>query len=407
MIDSATVARCSTPFGINELFTRFVACVFVALRGVLNAFRHQRTVHPNRGCSRQSPHLVLNAFRHQRTVHPIEWTFDELTRMCSTPFGINELFTGCVHAARRWRVVCSTPFGINELFTLKSPSPCRVGGWCSTPFGINELFTWLAWHGMAADQMCSTPFGINELFTSRDLADDSCSIRVLNAFRHQRTVHMTAIVARVPSRDVLNAFRHQRTVHRTVTQPRIIRCSAQRLSASTNCSPVVVTAHVLRHWPVLNAFRHQRTVHLPPSPRTARSNEVLNAFRHQRTVHAVARMLRRATPSRAQRLSASTNCSPCGTFRPGTSSTCAQRLSASTNCSPWRVFSLTTPPTSAQRLSASTNCSLGSSRSERANDALCSTPFGINELFTRPVMPGSRLRNVLNAFRHQRTVHTL
>ena len=109
---------------------------------------------------------MLNAFRHQRTVH----SRDPLGRIrphqpCSTPFGINELFTkgilrGCVP-----RTLCSTPFGINELFTVAvlfhrglSPTVLNAFRHQRTVHSIGSI-------SLSSARSCSTPFGINELFT--------------------------------------------------------------------------------------------------------------------------------------------------------------------------------------------------------------------------------------------------
>ena len=131
----------------------------------------------------------------------------------------------------------------------------------------------------------------------------------------------------------------------------------------------------------------------------------------------------------AQRLSASTNCSLGRSGRQLVGLPGAQRLSASTNCSRGCRIANVARSTGAQRLSASTNCSPNAGCFLRRGIARCSTPFGINELFTgtrrrvqgrlesaqrlsastncSPVWRsrGNAGGDVLNAFRHQRTVH--
>ena len=85
---------------------------------------------------------------------------------CSTPFGINELFTFRMGQDKGLvQHMCSTPFGINELFTREILIPQISLPVCSTPFGINELFTWRDFAAFITAE-CSTPFGINELFTT-------------------------------------------------------------------------------------------------------------------------------------------------------------------------------------------------------------------------------------------------
>ena len=268
-----------------------------------------------------SPKLfVLNAFRHQRTIHEANPLLVDSNGLCSTPFGINERFTpappdywllsGCAQ-----RLSASTN---DSLFDPTASAPvvgCAQRLSASTNDSHVRSVALLA--GIGAQRLsastnvspkCSTPFGINERFT----------IYVLNAFRHQRTIHNSASTSVMSVNDVLNAFRHQRTFHKLV----------------------------------LNAFRHQRTFH-QGRPQLLAGQRVLNAFRHQRTFHSPGPGCR-SRPSCAQRLSASTNDSPFDRRR------ClgAQRLSASTNDSP-AAFGLSL-----------------------AKTTKCSTPFGINERFT-------------------------
>ena len=86
------------------------------------------------------------------------------------------------------------------------------------------------------------------------------STLVLNAFRHERMNHETVEEKSGRRDDVLNAFRHQRMNHFRRAPRRPCGCGAQRLSASTNESPLIRRGHpmTLR---VLNAFRHQRMNH--------------------------------------------------------------------------------------------------------------------------------------------------
>jgi len=114
------------------------------------------------------------------------------TRLCSTPFGIGEVFTDGNKANQTGGDACSTPFGIGEVFTREAERPrvlLRVlnafrhrrglhwtetdgsGSYaeCSTPFGIGEVFT--TNDDLAPDMIlvCSTPFGIGEVFTAPPL----------------------------------------------------------------------------------------------------------------------------------------------------------------------------------------------------------------------------------------------
>ena len=254
--------------------------------------------------------------------------------------------------------------------------------------------------------MCSTPFGINERFTvgmGLTIPQNQCAQRlsastndsrgdermgwsrhaVLNAFRHQRTIHGEQIGEHPEHPVVLNAFRHQRTIHHIFADVRdsAIR-GAQRLSASTNDSPYAAgdfsggfecstpfginerftLMSALGTWPVgvvLNAFRHQRTIHLKFSPLFHDLDAVLNAFRHQRTIHGCLEAVGTAVVK------------------------CSTPFGINERFTPRNRGSIL-PLDSAQRLSASTNDSLAWKLIVSRSVTPCSTPFGINERFTAP-----------------------
>ena len=348
---------------------------------VLNAFRHQRTVHARDPHPSNQPSSVLNAFRHQRTVHLArlrgvhhggvlnafrhQRTVHDATVTHTTPLlECAQRLSASTNCSRKLRIrnasaikMCSTPFGINELFTsprLPPNSRACIGAQrlsASTNCSRNVLLG-----GGTPRPKCSTPFGINELFTRASPGE-----------------------ARRPP-------------------------GAQRLSASTNCSQSRSTRPHSPPSTVLNAFRHQRTVHERDLERLRTAYLVLNAFRHQRTVHRRSAVSPRLVTNRAQRLSASTNCSldrfnftqfgqiVLNAFRHqrtvhfGGHVHMLALLACST---PFGINELFTACVAsqlrsirgAQRLSASTNCSLEPTRS---------TPTG---------------NQVLNAFRHQRTDH--
>ena len=207
-----TTVQCSTPFGINERGTEHVEDPQALAAAVLNAFRHQRTrivVRLPLGGHRQPraqrlsastneelaierqgvcPRWVLNAFRHQRTR--------------------NHASNNAAHAARQ----------------------------CSTPFGINERGTTYAGRVVAAMKKCSTPFGINERGTTFPPLTCHCFLRVLNAFRHQRTRNPPFPWPRGQSQRCAQRLSASTNEERSARWtgggcgPR----SAQRLSASTN-----------------------------------------------------------------------------------------------------------------------------------------------------------------------------
>ena len=177
---------------------------------------------------------------------------------------------------------------------------------CSTPFGINERFT------QASDRAAGERLSAQRLSASTNDSRSSrthISPRTTCAQRLSASTNDSHDTRRVEHRRVavLNAFRHQRTIHvRWSEPPANARTSAQRLSASTNDSPAM---HVARRpvLPVLNAFRHQRTIHLPMGSGPTAESEVLNAFRHQRTIHGAINSCSANGITCAQRLSASTN----------------------------------------------------------------------------------------------------
>ena len=163
--DRISLARCSTPFGINERFTRCRYCCRHAAF-VLNAFRHQRTIHPRPWPSRieRSSAQRLSASTNDSLPQPLSKTIAD--RMCSTPFGINERFTSRIKSFNHGSSECSTPFGINERFTRTSVTArCVLSGAQRLSASTND--------------------------SHRPYAGRCCRADVLNAFRHQRTIHRT------------------------------------------------------------------------------------------------------------------------------------------------------------------------------------------------------------------------
>ena len=159
---------------------------------------------------------------------------------------------------------------------------------CSTPFGINELFT------VGICYRRERPKGAQRLSASTNCSPSLPNLASMPTSGAQRLSASTncsrggAGGGAATAARVLNAFRHQRTVHRRrwLEPGQTYSACAQRLSASTNCSPKSPVTNLSHHRSVLNAFRHQRTVHLASRPTRSIALSVLNAFRHQRTVHA-------------------------------------------------------------------------------------------------------------------------
>ena len=159
---------------------------------VLNAFRHQRTIHsPGFRVSFPSTH-VLNAFRHQRTIHSAAYPATRLAgAMCSTPFGINERFTRRSEIARHAAFVRVLNAFRHQRTIHDSPAVCGAAPLsgaqrlsASTNDSLELVVTCLR------TCQCSTPFGINERFTTASSGMRTQVTLVLNAFRHQRTIHL-------------------------------------------------------------------------------------------------------------------------------------------------------------------------------------------------------------------------
>ena len=206
---------CSTPFGIRGRIT--------------GALRYRRAAY-----------RVLNAFRHQRKDHEITTPTGSTNSKGSTPFGIRGRITRYHDDPGVDEILCSTPFGIRgritsvkrmataassraqRLSASEEGSPTllnvnetvlnrcaqrlsaseegslaeaeaqtqRNDSLCSTPFGIRGRITEARDTATGAEKVrCSTPFGIRGRITGS--AGDSWygSLRVLNAFRHQRKDH--------------------------------------------------------------------------------------------------------------------------------------------------------------------------------------------------------------------------
>ena len=231
-------------------------------------------------------------------------------------------------------VACSTPVGIKDRFTLRILLTSSVCLLCSTPVGIKDRFTEVADGIGKAPELCSTPVGIKDRFTitsvirpcqhdgaqrlsaskigsHQDAEPVSRCPEVLNACRHQRSVHLADEIgdkrldgaqrlsaSKIGSlamghlnragHSVLNACRHQRSVHPSITATRA-RASpgAQRLSASKIGSPETTDGRFCMKWCSTPVGIKDRFTHELPGQ--AHGDEVLNACRHQRSVHKTAR----------------------------------------------------------------------------------------------------------------------
>ena len=273
---------------------------------------------------------MLNAFRHQRSVHGRDPGYLRPKEMCSTPFGIKDLFTMVGGLERNSLITCSTPFGIKDLFTGTTGTiPCP-STWCSTPFGIKDLFTERDQLARECLRACSTPFGIKDLFTAgsnKKRTGCACAQRlsaskICSRFPIHLWGHIVSGAQRLSASKICSRAQDQAVIKRWA--------GAQRLSASKICSQKCLATDKVnqecstpfgikdlftlftngreRKGNVLNAFRHQRSVHFPDGEGliggtkcstpfgikdlftlagkiTRQFTTVLNAFRHQRSVH--------------------------------------------------------------------------------------------------------------------------
>ena len=155
---------------------------------------------------------VLNALRHQRFVHiPLSPILSVIVK-CSTPYGIRGLSTSCNHSSRFGGYKCSTPYGIRGC-----PQALNVDT-RPAAFVLNALRHQRSVHKQRVNFRPTAP-------------------KVLNALRHQRFVHLGHDRGLPRAKTVLNALRHQRFVHECDRQPQHCWYGAQRLTASEVCPP--------------------------------------------------------------------------------------------------------------------------------------------------------------------------
>ena len=185
--------------------------------------------------------------------------------MCSTPFGINGRNT-IGHCGSRFESVDSaqrlsastegTPRTVD-----RAPSAVEQ---CSTPFGINGRNTVARASRRHRGCRCAQRLSASTEGTrAAATGPPGGTVRVLNAFRHQRKEHAVMPPTAQLHWLVLNAFRHQRKEH--CASRRIAadcRTCAQRLSASTEGTQPQTARLVRPTVDVLNAFRHQRKEHI-------------------------------------------------------------------------------------------------------------------------------------------------
>ena len=322
---------------------------------MLNACRHQRSVHVTVGIPGGDCEFVLNACRHQRSVH---------VRFRQPGVRLALVLNACrhqrsVHVLYKQRTdklgKCSTPVGIKDRFT-RSERP-RVPG---VP---------------RAQRLSASKIGSPIIIVSNENLS-----RVLNACRHQRSVHPGVQLGPDPA------------------------ASAQRLSASKigsrgGCIPIGVIRSVL------NACRHQRSVHPSTIPSLAIARQCSTPVGIKDRFTTVGR----EGSNRCQECSTPVGIKDrftCRRFFGRLPLACAQRLSASKigSRSPVVNSRYFFEVLNACRHQRSVHACSRRLMPERTR---CSTPVGIKDRFTHRRDREHRLLRVLNACRHQRSVHLL
>ena len=178
--------KCSTPFGIRDVFTTRSRSSAAAARCAQRLSASEMSSRGHQARDRQGI-PVLNAFRHQRCLHYCRINANGTRWVCSTPFGIRDVFTQnsvrverqilvlnafrhqrCLHAlgpvAIVSRSMCSTPFGIRDVFT-RMRSTKRATYSSAQRLSASEMSSPTNTGNRSAATKCSTPFGIRDVFT--------------------------------------------------------------------------------------------------------------------------------------------------------------------------------------------------------------------------------------------------
>ncbi|AOY57196.1 uncharacterized protein Dmul_04210 [Desulfococcus multivorans] len=107
-----TVYKCSTPFGIGDRCGQDGG-TGETISGVLNAFRHRRSVRPPGADHQASTTTVLNAFRHRRSVR-VRFNSITFPSWGAQHLSASEIGAAAKHSAALAPNLCSTPFGIGD-----------------------------------------------------------------------------------------------------------------------------------------------------------------------------------------------------------------------------------------------------------------------------------------------------
>ena len=208
---------------------------------------------------------MLNACRHQRSVHTACSRDDQQPQESAQRLSASKIGSQQIDTSTRPQVGCSTPVGVKDRFTLDqlqgALSAERAQRLSASKIGS-------PWMGLGGSRPCRSAQRLSASKIGSPTAQlappifGSCAQR-LSASKIGSPLERHSLPT--PGR-VLNACRHQRSVHAIAKTLLNAYRSAQRLSASKIGS--------LEHnievyaFPVLNACRHQRSVH--PCRRRAR-----------------------------------------------------------------------------------------------------------------------------------------
>ncbi len=108
--------------------------------------------------------VVLNASRHLWYFHNQRQYGVSAVGVCSTPHGINGIFTLPIAIGRHYGLLCSTPHGINGIFTVLNKFK-RIGWFVLNASRHQWYFHLPHLPEIHPQSPCSTPHGINGIFT--------------------------------------------------------------------------------------------------------------------------------------------------------------------------------------------------------------------------------------------------
>ena len=165
--------------------------ILPARLAVLNAFRHQRFLHPRplNETARTACAQRLSASK----VSALDWGDADENHLgrCSTPFGIKGFCTQRHRPASRSRVVLNAFRHQRFLHSIKCGSRRSIQPyWCSTPFGIKGFCTTVHFVHSDHSDLCAQRLSASKVSAQLRSAEvQAIRLEVLNAFRHQRFLH--------------------------------------------------------------------------------------------------------------------------------------------------------------------------------------------------------------------------